>query len=166
MPNVERIPLATYQKIAEYAAKGGNVIFTKRLPSLAPGLRDEGDTPKIRELSAKFQLTDEAKLADALHAALPADFTVPPDVGVVHRKLPYSDIYFLANTTQSSGERRRRHSACKACRRHGGIRSPARRRRPDMDLDLAPYESRVLVFSKEAAPAIPAMSGPRFRRWT
>jgi hypothetical protein len=27
-----------------------------------------------------------------------------------------------------------------------------------MDLDLAPYESRVLVFSKEAAPAIPAMS--------
>ena len=51
--NVERIPLATYQKIAEYAAKGGHVIFTKRLPSLAPGLRDEGDTPKIRELSAQ-----------------------------------------------------------------------------------------------------------------
>ena len=67
--NVERIPLATYQKISEYAAKGGRVIFTKRLPSLAPGLRDESDTPKIRELSTKFQLTDEAKLADALHAA-------------------------------------------------------------------------------------------------
>ena len=30
--NVERIPLATYQKIAEYAAKGGHVIFTQRLP--------------------------------------------------------------------------------------------------------------------------------------
>ena len=97
--NVERIPLATYQKISEYAAKGGHVIFTKRLPSLAPGLRDEGDTPKIRDLSAKFRLTEEAKLADALHAAQPADFTLPPDVGVVHRKLPYSEMYFIANTT-------------------------------------------------------------------
>ena len=67
--------------------------------------------------------------ADALHAALPADFTVPPDVGVVHRKLPYSDIYFLANTTQSPSERQRRHSACRECRRRGGIRSPARHRR-------------------------------------
>src|SRR5450759_2980533 len=97
--NVERIPLATLQKISEYASKGGKVLFTRRLPSMAPGLREEGDTPKIRELSGKFQLTDEAKLGDALHAALPADFTLPPDVGVVHRKLAYSDIYFLANTS-------------------------------------------------------------------
>ena len=100
VPNVERIPLATYQKIAEYAAKGGNVIFTRRLPSLAPGLREEGDTAKIRELSRQVPGDRaKAKLGDALHAALPADFTVPAEVGVVHRKLPYSDIYFLANTS-------------------------------------------------------------------
>ena len=99
VPNVERIPLATYQKIAEYASKGGHVIFTRQLPSMAPGLRDEGDTPKIRELSAGFQLTEESKLGAALHAVLPPDFTLPPEVGVVHRHLAYSDIYFLANTT-------------------------------------------------------------------
>ncbi len=72
--NVERIPLATYQKIAEYASRGGHVFFTRRLPSMAPGLRDEGDTPKIRDLSTGFQLTEETKLAAALHAALPAGF--------------------------------------------------------------------------------------------
>ena len=36
VPGVERIPLATYQKIEEYRRDGGTVIFTKRLPSLAP----------------------------------------------------------------------------------------------------------------------------------
>jgi hypothetical protein len=157
--NVERIPLATYQRISEYAAKGGHVIFTKRLPSLAPGLRDEGDTPKIREHSAKFQLTAEAKLADALHAAQPADFTVPPDVGVVHRKLPYSDIYFIANTTN-------RPVKGNAAFRVQGLQAAwwdpftGKTSKAEMTLELAPYESRVLVFSKEAAPAIPAMSNP------
>ncbi|MCX6628018.1 MAG: glycosyl hydrolase [Candidatus Solibacter sp.] len=156
--NVERIPLATYQKISEYAAKGGKVLFTRRLPSLAPGLREEGDAAKIRELSAKFQLTDEARLGDALHAALPADFTVPADVGVVHRKLPYSDIYFLANTTNRAVQG-------KAAFRVQGLQAAwwdpftGKTSKAGMDLDLAPYESRVLVFSKEAAPAIPAMSG-------
>jgi hypothetical protein len=155
--NVERIPLATYQKISEYAAKGGHVIFTKRLPSLAPGLRDEGDTPKIRELSAKFQLTEEAKLADALHGAQSADFTVPPDVGVVHRKLPYSDIYFIANTTN-------RAVKGTAAFRVQGLQAAwwdpftGKTSKAEMTLDLAPYESRVLVFSNEAAPSIPAMS--------
>jgi len=156
--NVERIPLATYQKISEYASKGGKVLFTKRLPSMAPGLRDEADTPKIRELSAKFQLTEEAKLGDALHAALPADFTLPPDVGVVHRKLAYSDIYFLANTSN-------RAVKATAAFRVQGMQAAwwdpftGKAAKASMDLDLAPYESRVLVFSRAVAPPIPAMSG-------
>ena len=156
--NVERTPLATYQKISEYAAKGGKVIFTRRLPSMAPGLRDEGDTPKIRDLSAKFQLTEEAKLGDALHAALPADFTLPPDVGVVHRKLAYSDIYFLANTSN-------RAVKATAAFRVQGMQAAwwdpftGKAAKASMDLDLAPYESRVLVFSRAVAPPIPAMSG-------
>jgi hypothetical protein len=157
--NVERIPLATYQKISEYAAKGGHVIFTKRLPSLAPGLRDEGDTSKIRDLSAKFLLTEEAKLGATLRAAQPADFTVPPDVGVVHRKLPYSDIYFLVNTTN-------RAVKGNVVFRVQGLQAAwwdpftGKTSKGEMTLDLAPYESRVLVFSKEDAPAIPQASGP------
>ena len=153
--NVERIPLATYRKIAEYAAKGGHVFFTRRLPSLAPGLREEGDAAEIRELSGKFQVTTEAKLGDALHAALPADFTVPSDVGVMHRKLPYSDIYFLANTSNLPVKG-------KAAFRVQGMQAAwwdpitGKTSKADMALDLAPYESRVLVFSNEAPAAIPA----------
>jgi hypothetical protein len=158
VPNVERIPLATYQKIAEYAAKGGKVIFTRRLPSMAPGLRDEGDTPMIRELSARFHLTEEAKLGDALHAALPADFTLPPEVGVVHRKLPYAEVYFLANTSN-------RPVKAKAAFRVKDLLAAwwdptsGKAAKADMDLELAPYESRVLVFSRAVAPPVPAMSG-------
>jgi hypothetical protein len=159
VPNVERIPLATLRKISEYAAKGGKVLFTKRLPSQAPGLRDEGDTPAIRELAAKFQPTEEANLGDALHAALPADFTLPPDVGVVHRKLPFADIYFLANTGN------RAVKATAAFRVQGMLTAwwdpfTGKSAKAGMELELAPYESRVLVFSRAVAPPIPAMSGP------
>src|ERR1022692_3399735 len=156
--NVERIPLATLQKISEYASKGGKVIFTRRLPSMAPGLRDEGETPQIRALAGKYQVTEEAKLGDALHAALPADYTLPPNVGVVHRKLPYSEIYFVANTTNLAVK-------AKAAFRVQGMQAAwwdpftGKTAKAGMDLELAPYESRVLVFSKEAAAAIPAMSG-------
>jgi len=88
----------------------------------------------------------------------PADFTVPPDVGVVHRKLPYSDIYFIANTAN-------RPVKGNAAFRVQGLQAAwwdpftGKTSKAEMTLDLAPYESRVLVFSKEAAPAIPAMSG-------
>ena len=149
--NVERIPLATYKKISDFAAKGGKVLFTKRLPALAPGFKDEADTVQVQALSAKFQVTE--KLADALHTALPADFTLPPDVGAVHRHLPYSEIYFIANTTN-------RTVKGKAAFRVQGMQ-PAwwdpftgKTAKATLDLELAPYESRVLVFSKDAAPAL------------
>jgi hypothetical protein len=149
--NVERIPLATYRKIAEFAAKGGHVFFTRRLPSLAPGLKDENDAAEIRELSGNFQVTNEGKLGEALHAALPADFTVPADVGVVHRKLPYSDIYFLANTTNHEVKGK---AAFRVTGQQAEWWDPSSGKAAPggMELDLAPYESRVVVFSKEAAP--------------
>ena len=57
LPGVERIPLATLEKIVEYARKGGTVIATRRTPSLAPGLMEaETDTPKIRELARGLRL--------------------------------------------------------------------------------------------------------------
>ncbi|MEO8369311.1 MAG: glycosyl hydrolase [Candidatus Solibacter sp.] len=149
--NVERIPLATYRKIADFAAKGGKLIFTKRLPAMAPGFKDEADTAQVRAISAKFQVTEN--LRDALHAALPADFTLPPDVGAMHRHLPYSEIYFIANTTN-------RTVKGKAAFRVQGMQ-PAwwdpftgKTSKATLDLELAPYESRVLVFSKEAAPPL------------
>jgi hypothetical protein len=149
VPNVDRIPLATYRKIAEFK---GTVIFTKRLPSKAPGLKEEGDGAAIQAISAKYKLTDEAKLGDALHAALKPDWTLPPEIGVVHRKLPYADVYFLANTANHAVP------VTPAFRVEGMQASwwdPSTGKAADAGT-FAPYESRIVVLSKQGAASMPA----------
>ncbi len=157
LPNVERMPLATLQKIA--ALKGVTVIATRRRPSLAPGLMEaERDTPQIRQLAAGLKLVeDEGKLGEALHDALGPDVAAAPEIGFVHRHLPFGDIYFLVNTSNHA------------------VKSDATFRMPSrgmvgfqwdpltgksstaggtrLSLDLAPYESRVIVFANGAVPA-------------
>jgi len=155
LPNVQRIPLATLQKLEEYARKGGTLIATRRVPSLAPGLMEEGDTPKIGELAHKLLdghlLADETKLAAALHQTLAADVATAPEIGFIHRKLDYADVYFLVNTSN-----RPVHSS--ATFRVSGLDSAwwnpydgtvAKAGGAALDLDLAPYESRLVVFSKD-----------------
>jgi len=104
------VPLATLKKVAEYARKGGIVIATGRVPSLAPGfLEAKADTPQIRDLArALFEVAgapghlvkDDAKLGETLHGLLKPDVTAPPEIGFVHRKLPSRDnLYFLVNTS-------------------------------------------------------------------
>ena len=157
LPNVERMPLKTLVKIAEYARKGGIVIATGRVPSLAPGfLEAKADTPQIREMAqALFGATgarghlvkDDAKLGEALHGVLKPDMKAPPEVGFVHRKLPSRDsVYFLVNTSN--------HRVRGALEFRDGwsdeswnpftgntaVLNPGTAR----DLDLAPYESRVI----------------------
>ena len=39
LPAVERIPLDTYQKLEAFAADGGVLVATKRLPERVPGFR-------------------------------------------------------------------------------------------------------------------------------
>jgi len=180
LPNIERIPLSTYQKIEDYARKGGTVIAIGRPPSLAPGLREaERETPGIRELSRKLfsskgiLIQNESQLSEALHRAKTPDAVLPPEVGYVHRKLDSVDIYFLANT---SNHPVRGPATFRDARRSsqwwnpldGGPGQPAGR---PIQLDLAPYESRFLVFfdqgpadpnlpsRKEAFPQIDLSSG-------
>ena len=82
------------------------------------------------------------------------DAALPPDVGFAHRKLDSADIYFLANT---SNHQVRGPATFRDGRRtsqwwdpFGGKTATAGGRR--VELDLAPYESRVLVFSDERLP--------------
>ena len=166
LPNIERIPLATLQKIA--ALKGVAVIATGRRPSLAPGLMEaDRDTPQIRELAAKLKLVeDESKLGEALHNALNPDVAAAPEIGFVHRHLPYADIYFLVNTsnrpvkTDATFRMPPRGVYGSQWDPLTGKVSTAGGTR--LDLDLAPYESRVIVFSKadEVAPAPPTAASP------
>ena len=106
LPGVERIAPATYRAIESYAAKGGVVMATRRVPSLAPGLIGAEDlTRQVRELSRSLfpsrarLVADETKLGETLRSALTPDVAAAPGIGVVHRKLPFAEIYFLANTT-------------------------------------------------------------------
>jgi hypothetical protein len=171
LPGVERIPLSTYRKIDEFARKGGVVIATRRTPSLAPGLLEgERDTSAVAALSQSLfaagargkLIADETRLGDTLHAALPPDVAKAPEIGFVHRHLDNAEIYFLANTSNHPV-----HSVATfrvqglepawwnpfdgaVSRAEGGDR---------IGLDLAPYESRVVVFSKERLPARSGLSG-------
>ena len=161
LPGVERISPSAYRAIESYASKGGVVIATRRVPSLAPGLIGAEDlTRQVRELSRSLfpsrarLVDDETKLGEVLRAALTPDVATAPGIGFVHRKLPFAEIYFLANTTnrpvrgpavfrQSGLESAWWDPASGKVSRAGGAR---------LDLDLAPYESRVVVFSREPLP--------------
>jgi hypothetical protein len=143
LPGVERMPLATLEKIAK---AGVTVIATRRTPSLAPGIADAADTPKIVTLARGLKVvTDETKLGDALKAALPPDVVRAPEIGFIHRKLDDGDLYFLANTSNHSvkGDAKFR-GAGSALDISTGEALSAR--------DFAPYESRVVVVSKAPAP--------------
>jgi hypothetical protein len=173
LPNVERIPLATMQKIDEYVRKGGIVVATRRTPSLAPGLMEaESQTPQIRELSkALFQavgargklVTDESKLGAILHAALAADVASAPEVGFVHRKLGFADVYFVANTSNHPVHAQ---TDFRVEGLEAAIWDPLTGKETGvggkrMDLTLAPYESRVVVFSKERGKEPQVTAAPR-----
>jgi hypothetical protein len=176
LPNVERIPFSTYQKLEEYARHGGNVIAVGRMPSLAPGFREaETETPRIQEISRNlFQggsasaklVADDSQLGAALHGAIAADATLPAEVGFVHRKMDFADIYFLVNTSNrgvhaSAAFRvEARTPASEWWDPFTGKTGAAGDSR--VTLDLAPYESRVLVFSNQPAehPAAPTRPAP------
>ena len=123
IPPTTRIPLATYKRISAYAASGGHVIAIGHLPSLAPCLLDQPDSPAIAALSQKlfpaptltltpthtptlaFALESLTDLPAALHHALAPDISLTPatpGIGFIHRKLPTADIYFVVNSTNQS----------------------------------------------------------------
>jgi hypothetical protein len=120
---------------------------------------DEGDTAKIRELAAKLKVVaDETKLGDALHAATPADLLASPEIGFVHRHLPDSEVYFVVNTSNHavhapSHFRVTGLNAAQWNPQNAAVTAPD-------NSEYAPYESRVLVFSRQTAPvAAPRTAG-------
>lgn len=182
LPGVERIPLETLQKLDLFARQGGAIVATHRTPSLAPGfMAADAETTRIRELAARLFDGPSARgrlvnnldrdLAATLHALRPPDVSLSPassDIGFVHRSTNSAEIYFVANT----GNRSRR---TEATFRVEGLQpelwdpftgevhrvNPRNRdaKRTTIALDLEPYESRILVFSRHPqAPPYPQTS--------
>jgi hypothetical protein len=169
LPEVMRIPLAAYKQIAAYAASNGKVIAIGKLPSLAPGLREQNTSPEIAALSHEIlesgnhngtQLESIGQLADALHRALPPDVETTghtAGLGFIHRKLSNSDVYFVVNSSNQpiNGAIRFRsaHTGLQSWDPDTGsiISSIVIANASAIPLQLAPYESRVYVLADDAA---------------
>jgi alpha-L-rhamnosidase len=179
LPNVARLPLATYQKIEEYAQRGGIVIATGKLPSTAPGLANaDADTGKIQEISQRLFLQhgakghfiqDETQLGAVIGARFQPDLILAPrtpEIGFIHRRLANADLYFLANTSN-------RPHRVRADFRQGAAQGEwwnpftgatySAKDPHHIDLDLQPYESRLLFFSDSPIAPKPDLSARYFQ---
>jgi hypothetical protein len=172
LPNVDRLPVAAYEKILAFARRGGIVFATRRTPATAPGwMHAERDTNRIREISASLFgsnrrskarfVQNEYDLGAALIKATQPDLKLSPlplGVGLIHRKLVHGDLYFVANTWNKPAHlvARFRNTAPRAetwdpfTGKVTGLPDPKH-----IDLELAPYESRLIFFSSEARLAAP-----------
>jgi hypothetical protein len=181
LPNVTRIPIDTYRKLEEFARAGGILIATRRTPSELPGFLTTAENHnQIVELSkrlfdgstapAHFVAEEKTQLGSTLNRLLRPDVGLSPavpDVGFVHRKTSDADIYFVANTSNTAHQ-------LKATFRVEGLnaeiwnpfngtveRMEVEKRTPEgttVSLELEPYGSRVLVFSRRTLTGLRTMN--------
>jgi hypothetical protein len=166
LPGIDRLPVATYQRIEDFARRGGIVVATNSLPSTAPGLLEaESEGRQIREISQRlFHASDalghfisgETQLGTLLPTLLTPDVVLSPKtprIGFVHRKLASGDLYFVVNTSNRS---QHVQATFRDAAKHaewwdpftGGISSV--KNPSSVDLDLQPYESRLILFADDA----------------
>jgi hypothetical protein len=171
LPVVEHIPFDTLQKLEGFARNGGTLIATRRTPDKAPGfLATPSDHEKLRKLSqtifegtaatGHFVVDETAELKRKLNERLRPDIQLSPatpEVGFIHRRAENAEIYFIANTSNAARN-------LKATFRQPGLKpewwnpfsgkvEPATieaqsETEMTVALNLEPYGSRVLVFTK------------------
>lgn len=188
LPDVERISARTLRTLESFAQQGVRIVATRRVPALAPGYR-AGPTDHSEVAASAARLfrgagatgvfvERDADAGSAIAARVQPDMAVSqgaPDLGVVHRRTDAADIYFVANTSnvpvttpasfRSSASRAEQwnpltgDSAPIAVRRTPG-RETAGRETATIALDLAPYESTVIVFPVEPSTRPPVVPAP------
>jgi len=171
LAGVERLPVETYRKIEEYAAHGGIVIATRRMPSTAPGLMNaEAEGGQLKVISARlFQskgslghfVEDENRLGAVLTEYLKPDLTISPrnpEIGFIHRKLESGDLYFIANTGNNvvrvTASFRAQAKDAELLDAFTG-RVSALPQAENIDLTFQPYESRLIFLTNSALGAEP-----------
>jgi len=175
LAGVERIPLATMRALEQFARGGGLVVATRRLPAIAPGYATPAaDSQEVAAIAQRLFKADgapglfvenEAQLGEQLAQRLRPDLALAPaapDIGFVHRHTDDGEIYFVANTANQRcavqatfrveglapewwDPMTGRTSAAEVAARPAGSTTIA--------LDLEPYGSRVLAFTRRQLPA-------------
>jgi hypothetical protein len=182
LPNVERIPLETMRKLEEFAGNGGVVIATRRLPGIVPGMKaTAAEQTELKNIvqglfegafaKGHFVADEKEQFKNRLTRVSEPDMSLSPsvaDIGFVHRRTSDSEIYFIANTSNV-------RQAVKASFRvkdmraewwdlfRGYVGTAKVEATSDFTmsvaLDLEPYGSRVLVFTKRKLPASAPWTG-------
>jgi hypothetical protein len=169
VPPTDRIPLETLRKIAAFEKAGGKVIGVGRAPSIDA----EGKTvPELTSLSKQLfdpanstLVTSDADLPAALNNAAKPDFQLASaddpfkdQLGFIRRKLPTADVYFVANTSNQSLDTTASFAThfkrAEAWDPDSTAATPASA--TAQPIHLAPYESRVFIFSDSQPAARPA----------
>jgi hypothetical protein len=174
LPDVERMPARTLRALESFATQGVHVVATRRTPGLAPGYMasaaDHADVAAAADRlfrgasPAGAFVARDADLAAALRARLQPDMAVSAgaaDVGFVHRRADAADIYFVANTSNArrlidatfrvAAVRAEQWNPLTGDTAAAALRRPAGQTGATVALDLAPYESTVIVFPTDAA---------------
>ena len=174
LPPTDRIPVGTFKKISAFAASGGKVIYVGRTPSMdAEGQPLVPSAALAKELffapaNSSFYAT-ESGLGKALHSAAAPDFRLPDaagpardQLGFIRRKLAGADIYFVTNTSNqpidTTAAFATKYKSGKQWDPDSAAAAPASAEA--QSIHLAPYESRVFVFSAAPSTAKPIPAAP------
>ena len=138
IPKLKRMPDATQKFIDDYKRRGGIVI----------------------DLRTTDQLTGE--LTRKLH---PDFSTGVPEIGFIHRKLDDGELFFIANTGNKPVRTTARLRLAQELQAEWWSPDTTRRvtavvRNGRLVVDLAPYESRILMYSKTSNKKDPAPVEP------
>jgi hypothetical protein len=184
LPNVERIDELALRQFEAFVRNGGVLVATGRLPALAPGfLATASDHATIvAAVDRLFHgpaapavfVEDDSRLAEALVSRIQPDMrlAVPlPDVGFVHRRTSFADVYFVANTSnlpvRTSAAFRAEAGRVEAWEPLSGRTSAVAARRVTgqagvtVDVELPPYGSRLYVLVPGSAAKPPRASAQR-----
>jgi hypothetical protein len=170
LPPTDRIPIETLKKIQAFAAAGGKVISVGRAPSLdaegAPQAEITALSKQVFDAGKSTFVSDMDRLAGALRVAFAPDFNLAnaedkaeDQLGFIRRKLPGADIYFVVNTGNQTVD---------TVASFGTAHKFAEAWNPDdatfaaasassQPIHLAPYESRIFVFS-DSQPSTKSVS--------
>jgi alpha-L-rhamnosidase len=154
LPPTTRIPLDTLRKISDWAKHGGKVIALGNVPTLDASGKS---SPELTQLASAIPIApDEKELGKSLPDLAPPDLKMTgPDarsrenIGFIRRKLPDTDIYFVANT---SNQRLDVFANFASNFKEGVAIDPDSAAVSDavptnQSLVLDPYESRVYIFA-------------------
>jgi hypothetical protein len=175
LPAVERILPATMRKLEQFARGGGIVVAMGRLPDIAPGYKaTDADTQTVRDIAQRLFkdanapgifIQSESQLAAALTGRLAPDAAMSPaapEIGIVHRHLDDGDVFFVANT---GNQPKSVQAAFRVADMQPEMWDPMNGRvspvpitdksagATSIQLNLAPYGSTILAFTKRQLPA-------------